>query len=182
MVSLQETQEKITIEICLDIRYSKNEFYKIYKDKRMKELFTYLLKMDWKKLFIEPTDNTILQFFRYVFVGGVAFVVDGGSLFLIELMGVHYLVATAFAFILGLVANFVLSKLLVFQGNESNRSNGIEFFVYGIIGVIGLGITEGIMYVCTEELKLYFMLSKIIAAAIVLVWNFAARKIVLYRG
>lgn len=147
----------------------------------MKELFTYILKMDTKRLFMESTDNTWIQFFRYIFVGGIAFLVDGGSLFLIEYIGIHYLAAAVVAFILGLIANYILSKLLVFKGNTSNKSNWTEFFVYGIIGIIGLGITEGIMYVFTEKLKLYFMLSKIIAAAVVLVWNFVARKMILYR-
>lgn len=146
----------------------------------MRELITYILKLNIKQLFIEPTDNTFIQFFRYIFVGGIAFLVDGGSLFLIELMGIHYLIAAVFAFVLGLTANFVMSKLIVFNGSEANRSSGIEFIIYGVIGVIGLGITEIIMYVFTDRLGIYFMVSKIIAAAVVLVWNFMARKITLY--
>ena len=52
--------------------------------------------------------------------------------------------------------------------------------MYGIIGMIGHLITEGLMYLFTDVFGLYFLISKIIAAAIVLVWNFAARKVVLY--
>lgn len=146
----------------------------------MSELFTYIFQQDMKKLFMEPTDNVVIQFFRYIFVGGIAFLVDGGSLFLIELMGIHYLIAAVFAFILGLTANFIMSKLLVFNGSESNKSNRVEFIVYGVIGIIGLGITEIIMFAFTEKLNMHFMISKIIAAALVLVWNFMARKIALY--
>ena len=148
----------------------------------MCELFTYIIKLEMKKLFIDPTNHSDIQFFRYIFVGGISFVVDGGSLFLIELIGIHYLIAAVFAFILGLTINFVMSKLIVFNGSGTGKSNGAEFAVYVIIGVIGLGLTEVIMYVFTDRLKLYFMISKIIAAAIVLVWNFMARKITLYRN
>ena len=38
------------------------------------------------------------------------------------------------------------------------------------------------MYVLTEIAGIYFMLSKVVAAAIVLIWNFVARKLVLYRN
>lgn len=38
-----------------------------------------------------------------------------------------------------------------------------------------------LMYLLTDLCHLYFMLSKIIATFIVLVWNYLARKILLYR-
>ena len=104
---------------------------------------------------------------------------DGGSLFLITTIGVNYLISVIFAFVIGLAVNYGLSKLLVFE--KSSVNGKIEFLVYGIIGVIGLGFTEIIMYVLTEIAGLYFMVSKVIATIIVLVWNFVARKIILYR-
>jgi putative flippase GtrA len=145
----------------------------------MKELFDYIFKLDLKSLFITKTNNTFIQFFRYIFVGGVAFLADGGSLFLITTIGVNYLISVIFAFVIGLAVNYGLSKLLVFENSSVNGK--IEFLVYGIIGVIGLGFTEIIMYVLTEIAGLYFMVSKVIATIIVLVWNFVARKITLYR-
>ena len=137
------------------------------------------MKEKLRLLFTGESDNTIIQFIRYIFVGGAAFVADAGSLWLISLVA-HYLVAAAAAFIIGLVVNFTLSKLFVFTDNTHNKA--AEFITYGIIGVIGLGLTELLMYLFTEKLGLFFMLSKIITAVIVLVWNFAARKIILYRG
>ena len=145
----------------------------------MKELFDYIFKLDFKSLFITKSNNTFIQFFRYIFVGGVAFLADGGSLFLITTIGVNYLISVIFAFVIGLAVNYGLSKLLVFENSSVNGK--IEFLVYGIIGVIGLGFTEIIMYVLTEIAGLYFMVSKVIATIIVLVWNIVARKITLYR-
>lgn len=145
----------------------------------MKELFDYIFKLDVKSLFITKSNNTFIQFFRYIFVGGVSFLADGGSLFLITTIGVNYLISVIFAFVIGLAVNYGLSKLLVFENSSVNGK--IEFLVYGIIGVIGLGFTEIIMYVLTEIAGLYFMVSKVIATIIVLVWNFVARKITLYR-
>jgi len=51
-----------------------------------------------------------------------------------------------------------------------------EFLAYAAIGVAGLGITLILMYVMTEWLRLHFMLSKVIATVLVLMWNFLARK------
>lgn len=107
---------------------------------------------------------------------------DAGSLFLLEKAGMSYLAGAAFAFIIGLLVNFILSKCLVFKGSETNSSTGTEFMVFLITGIIGLALTELLMYLFTEQLSCYFMVSKVIAAALVLIWNFAARKVILYRG
>ena len=145
----------------------------------MKELLLYIRKLDFKNIFVTATSNPVIQFFRYVFVGGISFVADSGSLFILEHIGLYYLVAASIAFIIGLVCNFFLSKLFVFH--ESKTDKRVEFLVYGLIGLIGLGITEACMYLLTDIVGMYFMLSKILVAVLVLIWNFAARKLILYR-
>lgn len=131
-----------------------------------------------KALFLEPSNDTFIQFFRYIFVGGAAFIADAGALWICSLFS-HYLIAAAIAFVVGITVNFILSKRLVFS--ESSRNSAVEFAAYVIIGIIGLGFTELFMYIFTDKLGIYFMLSKIITAIIVLIWNFAARKIILYK-
>lgn len=133
-----------------------------------------------KELMLCETENTLLQFFRYCFVGGIATIVDWGTLYCIEKIGVHYMIAAVIAFVFGLVCNYCLSKFMVFNGSETKLSAKKEFLAYGIIGVIGLVITLVLMYVMTEWLKMYFMVSKVIATVLVLVWNFGARKYFVY--
>lgn len=148
----------------------------------MKEFFEIIFTFNLKKIFCEPTKNGMLQFFRYAFVGLWATLADWGVLFVLtEPLRVYHLVSAVFAFVVGLAVNFLLSKKFVFSGEEKQHSSSTEFAVYAIIGIIGLGMTEFIMYVMTDKLNFYFMISKIIATGVVFVWNFAARKIVLYR-
>lgn len=149
----------------------------------MKEFFDLLKKLDLKGIFLTPTKNGFLQFFRYLFVGGIATVVDWGVLFgLTELFDLHHLVSAVFAFVAGLATNFLLSKLLVFSANEARTNGFLEFLGYVLIGVIGLGITELILYVFSDHWALHYMLSKVIATVVVLVWNYLARKLLLYKN
>jgi putative flippase GtrA len=122
-----------------------------------------------------------LQLLRYLLVGGIAFCADAGALFLLKEAGLHYLLAAAFAFLVGLTVNFLLSKRFVFTEDARFVGRAGEFAAYGLIGLAGLGITELVMYLCTGVFGLYYMLSKIVSAAIVLLWNFFARKFFLYR-
>lgn len=148
----------------------------------MKEFLKIILSFNIKNIFYRPTENLLLQFFRYGFVGAAATIADWGALFILtEYIGIYYLISGVSAFLLGLSVNFFLSKKFVFSNEKNEHSPSTEFAVYGIIGVIGLLMTMGIMFVLTEKLCFNYMMSKIISTVIVFVWNFAARKIVLYR-
>ena len=128
------------------------------------------------KIFIEKTDNSLLQFIRYFFVGGVAAVVNIGMLFIFtDVCHIYYLVSNIISFTLGLIVNYILSKLLVFQDKVS-LSASKEFIIYAIIGVVGLGIDTLLMSIFTDTFNIYYMLSKIISTLLVFVWNFGARK------
>ncbi|MBR5739320.1 MAG: GtrA family protein, partial [Lachnospiraceae bacterium] len=92
-----------------------------------------------------------------------------------------YLVAHVFSFIAGLITNFVLSKLLVFKANEAKVNPVLEFVGYAVIGLIGLGLSALIIFLLHGKLGLNNMVSKIISTLIILVWNYVARKLILYR-
>lgn len=134
-----------------------------------------------KALFFEPTTQPFIQFFRYVFVGGCSFLVDAGVLWLCVQLGMHYLFGACVGFVAGLICNFLLSRALVFRAQEARVGRALEFAGYALIGLVGLGLTEALLYFFTESVLLHYMLSKVIASAVVLFWNFFARKVLLYR-
>ena len=126
------------------------------------------------------TDNVFIQFFRYCIVGGLAFLVDYGLLYLLaDKFGLHYLLSVSIAFIAGLVVNYLISTFWVFSESKYQDKRQ-EFAIFAFIGVIGLGLTEGLMWLFTDLVGLHYLLSKLITAALVLLWNFFARKAVLF--
>lgn len=147
----------------------------------LKKFFELLKKGDLKGLLVEPTEDSFLQFFRYIFVGGASFVADYVFLHIITEIGVHYILSGAISFTVGLCVNYVLSKLLVFSKKTTGTERAKEFSVFAIVAVFGLAITEGLMWLFTEKLGWYYMISKAVAAIIVLFWNFFMKKILLYR-
>ena len=58
-----------------------------------------------------------------------------------------------------------------------------EFTVFAIIGVAGLGLTVLIMGVGMHviHLRYNYMLAKVAAVVIVFIWNFGARRTLLFR-
>jgi putative flippase GtrA len=129
---------------------------------------------------VEKTDNLILQLFRYCFVGGLAFLVDFGVLFfLTDVFHVYYLISAGISFFMGLIVNYLISIQWVFnQSKIENKLN--EFTVFSIIGIIGLGLNEGLIWLLTDICHLHYLISKIITASLVIFWNFFARKIIIF--
>lgn len=135
------------------------------------------MKQLFYRLFIEKTDDTKIQFLRYIFVGGMAAVVNIGSLFVLkECFHLQLLVANVIGFLLGLITNYLLSKALVFT-KENAMGKIAEFASYAIIGVMGLGFDTFFVWLFTDIIAIYYMLSKIISTFLVFIWNFVARKL-----
>ena len=133
-----------------------------------------------KKLFKEETNNWFIQLFRYVFVGGLAFIVDYGLLFILtEYAGFHYLISATISFIAGLIVNYVISTSWIFRHSKLDNK-WMEFIIFSLIGVIGLGLNNLLLYAFTDGLGIHYLISKIIVAALVMFWNFIARKIILF--
>ena len=129
-----------------------------------------------KKILIDKSKNTYVQFFRYGFVATVSLAVDFGLLvYLKEVDKVNYLLAATISFTFGLITNYLLSVLWVFHSSKL-VSKKHEVLIFGLIGLVGLGITDLILWVLTSGFGVYYVLSKIVATSIVYFWNFGARK------
>jgi putative flippase GtrA len=134
----------------------------------------------FEKLLKDKTDNTLIQLFRYTFVGGIAFIFDFSTLYLLtEFFQVYYLISAAIAFLLGLTINYVLSIFWVFK-TRVIKSKWLEFGIFALIGIIGLGLNELIIWTFTEYVGFHYMASKIVSTVIIYLWNFFTRKYILY--
>ncbi|MFH1093343.1 MAG: GtrA family protein [Candidatus Omnitrophota bacterium] len=134
-----------------------------------------------KLLLKTKTNNISIQLFRYTFVGGIAFIFDFGSLFVLtEYFNIYYLVSAAIAFLIGLSVNYYLSITWVFE-KHLIKSRLMEWIIFACIGIVGIALNELFMWIFTERGKLHYLYSKFIATVLVYFWNFFIRKITLFR-
>lgn len=138
------------------------------------------VKMNIKALFLEKSDKTSAQLIKYAFVGGCAYVVDFGMLFILtEYIKIHYLISAAVAFSLGLITNYTLSIIWVFS-KRTLKNKKTEFIIFAVIGIFGLGFNELFIWFFTEVTGFYYLISKVISTVFVFFWNFFARKKMLF--
>ncbi len=138
------------------------------------------VKMNIKALFLEKSDKTSAQLIKYAFVGGCAYAVDFGMLFILtEYIKIHYLISAAVAFSLGLITNYTLSIIWVFS-KRTLKNKKTEFIIFAVIGIFGLGFNELFIWFFTEVTGFYYLISKVISTVFVFFWNFFARKKMLF--
>lgn len=159
-----------SIIICIFAININNKYYTIF-------LFIMI-----KKLFINDTTNWKIQLFRYIFVGGFSFIVDYVLLYILtDWGGIHYIISATISFMVGLFVNYIMSTHWIFKKSKLNNT-AIEFLIYGIIGVIGLFLNDLLLYFFTDFIHYHYMVSKLIAAAIVMGWNFIGRRTILFKN
>ncbi|MCL6106053.1 MAG: GtrA family protein [Actinobacteria bacterium] len=126
------------------------------------------------KYLVQKTDAISIQFFRYLFVGGGAALINLVSLYVLtSKLGVYYLLSAAIAFILGIVTNYVLSIAWVFRSTGQVKK---EIVLFLLIGATGLFLNEAIMYMLVSVLTLFYLGAWLIATAAIMIWNFGMRR------
>jgi len=120
----------------------------------------------------------IAQLVKFGLVGGTAFLIDYGLLvFLTQICHVHYLVSASISFTVALVFNYFASMRYVFHAREGVSQVRL-FIVFAILSVIGLGLNDFIIW-AGVQLHIDYRIAKIGASAIVMVYNFTTRKLLI---
>ena len=122
-------------------------------------------------------------------MGVLAFLVDYGVLMLLsQVFGVDPVLSAGISFCVSVVFNYLASMRYVFTHKEG-MSRRREFIIFVVLSVIGLLINNGLMWAGVELLQWpdwlqghAYLIVKIFATAVVMVWNFVTRKIFLDAG
>ncbi len=118
----------------------------------------------------------IEQIIKFGFVGFLCFFIDYGIMvFLTEVAHINYLISCGCSFSVSVIVNYILSIKYVFDADK-NANKIREFLVFLILSIGGLIINQIVMWIAVDGIGIHYMLSKIGATAIVMVYNFITRK------
>lgn len=134
------------------------------------------------------------EIFRYILVGGLATIVDWTIYFIFQnyvfIGNVYSYYYSAFlGFMAGLIINYILSISFVFKNVENKEETKTfkSFMIFLIIGVIGLLLTEAGLFLGSVifkenfQIKIVNMMVRCFMTCVVLVWNYLARKILIFK-
>ena len=142
----------------------------------------------------EKTGSRLGEVVRFALTGGICFLVEFAALVLLkEGLGLDTLIATPIAFALSVVVNYALCMRWVFRGARDGGAAAKAGFA--VTSVMGLVLNEGLMLLFRvmlgEDAVLLtllgypvtmYMLNKVLATLLVMVWNYFTKKAVLQSG
>lgn len=149
------------------------------KNKKVKDFSTGIIRYILNLFHINVNDKTeklLVQIFNFGIVGVIATIIDFTFLYLFrDICNFPLVVSNTLSFIISLMYNYWASMTFVFHVNK-NKSQKRNFILFVIFSVIGLILNDIIIIIVTEKFGIYYLISKIIATIIVMIFNFITRK------
>ena len=135
--------------------------------------------------------DRLKEIIKFAFTGGVCFLIEYAALVLLkEWLHIPVVAATPIAFLISVVFNYLLCVKWVFSGaKEGSKKAQLGFLITSVMGLL---LNWVIMWALTAlfgedallfalfgmEIKVY-MLNKVIATGLVMVWNYFTKRYVL---
>ena len=122
------------------------------------------------------TEQLLEQIFNFGIVGAISTLIDFVFLYLFkEIFNFPIILSNTLSFTISVLYNYWASLTLVFNVNKEKdkKKNFILFIIFSLIGLL---ISNLIIWLITDILKIYYMISKVIATIIVMIFNFITRK------
>jgi putative flippase GtrA len=121
-----------------------------------------------------------IKFVKFGVVGITGMCVDFGVTWLCkEKLRWNKFIANSFGFTLAVINNYLLNRAWTFE--STNAQWQAEFGKFVLVSLAGLGINNLLVYILHSRLRANFYLSKGIATACVVAWNFITNYLFTFR-
>lgn len=121
------------------------------------------------------TSQRIKEIALFIIVGAITFIVDYGLLYIFTTWAEwYYLYSNAVAFTAAVLLNYWLCVAFVFTGAKKQTKKSATIFIGS--SVIGLFLNQLCMWFLVDILSMYYMLAKIFATIIVMIWNYIMKR------
>lgn len=130
--------------------------------------------------------ENIIQFLSYFGIGGVAAIVEWITFFIMDRIGLPYLLSTFIAFVVATYVNWFLGRKYTFRDSAYKDQKTKEIALVFLVSAIGLIFNLLLMYLFVDLIGMnegiWRTVAKIISTGIVFIWNFLSRKLWVYRN
>ncbi len=128
---------------------------------------------------MEISHELVLKGIRFAVVGGTAFGIDFGTLYLFkEKLKVNKYISNTISFIISASFNFCLNRIWAFHNHDPELATQAVKFAASM--TVGFLIATSALYIFSDRMKLNFYFSKLLSVSIAMIWNFAMANLVIF--
>lgn len=115
--------------------------------------------------------------YKFLIVGiGGAISTLSLTVFFTSVLGIFYVISVAISLEATLIWSFLIHEKWTFANIPKITSVKIRFIKYNILALIGIGVNEAVLILFTNQVKLHYTLSEIIAIIVAFFFNYLVHK------
>ena len=120
-------------------------------------------------------NDGVIRFIKFGMVGVINTLVNWIIFFILNALGMYYILANIIAYILGTVNSYLWNTLWVFKYKDKASTETTIKFI--ILNLIGLGLNTGILYVLVDLCNLNKFIGLVTTTAIEMIINYIVNKL-----
>jgi len=117
----------------------------------------------------------LLRFAKFCLVGLIGILVNMFLLWLLtEFVGLFYLISAAISIEFSIISNFVLNDFFTFPDRRlpGTKSFFSRLLKFNLVCVAGLGVNMGVLWLLTDALGIYYLISELGGIVAATLWNY----------
>jgi|AntRauTorckE6833_2_1112554.scaffolds.fasta_scaffold22638_2 putative flippase GtrA len=121
-----------------------------------------------------------ITFLKFLVVGGTCASLDLIILYsLTEFVGLWYIYSGTISFFVVSVVSFLLNKKFTFEDKNENKKN--QYTKYVCVIFVGIVINNLFLYIFTEFLLIWYVISRVLSSLVALIWNYNMSKKIIFK-
>lgn len=125
----------------------------------------------------------LMTIVQYLVTSAIVSAVDYASFWLVfNPLHADLFVATAVAYVAGLITSYVLNRYWVFQRNAAGEQFATSAFRYGTLLIVNFLITYVLLLVMQDWLGISPFIGKFVVWTFFIFWNYAMDKVWVFKG
>mgnify|MGYP002621527726 CR=1 FL=1 len=123
----------------------------------------------------DKNEKLLIQIIKFIIVGGIATIIDWIIYYLLyNYVNIKPLYANIISYSISTIYNYLASIKIVFDVKKNDFKR--NFIIFVIFSLMGLLLSEMLIYLMIDKLSFNKMISKILSTIIVMIFNFITRK------
>ncbi len=140
----------------------------------LNEIFFYLQNLFG---YLSYKKQVIFHFLKFAFVGLIGTILNISILYLsTEYYNLYYIYSAIIAFIIAATVNFLINKVWTFNEKINNKIF-LQYLKFLVVSLMALSVNILFLYILTEFVKIYYLVSEVIAIGVSLIINFIGNTI-----
>ena len=128
-----------------------------------------------------PDRRIIRLFLNYVWIGGLATIVDTAALVFFRVkLGFYVWLSAGLAYLCGMVTNFLLNKYLNFASKERHILEQARTFF--VVASIGLCLKALLMEFFVQVVHMRLLIAQVFGVGLVMLWSFWGHHTMTFQG